>query len=196
LLVFDPSRARPLYAIDEFSVVPYIACKVVIEVKSSLNTKTFKQLLAVWHGVAGLGIPTFGFAYRSVSFPTLLQLLAGAVKHSGNPEYRLERLPECLCVHKGNLLAFRRRASQDHAPEYYMVLNFGHVGEEAKGAATGGFFSQYLRSLRKDLGTDDFDESNRPWLFNEVPLSQEAKAWIDRSGNINSGNLSTKPASP
>src|SRR5262249_33631052 len=69
LLVYDPSIARPLYAIGDFSVVRSNACRVVIEVKSSLQKKTLTELLNVWLSVAGLGVPTLGFAYNSGTFP-------------------------------------------------------------------------------------------------------------------------------
>jgi hypothetical protein len=172
--------------------VPYTACKAVIEVKSSLNKTTFKELLAVWLSVAGLGIPTFGFAYNSGSFRNVLEILAGAVTDSPNPEYSLARLPECICVHKRNLLAFRRHASDKHSPEYYMVLNLGLAGADAIGAATGNFLALYDAALRKD----DAYEMNRPCLFDAFPLPAEGKAWIDRTGKISYGKLPNNPTGP
>ena len=193
LLVYDPTIARPLYAIDAFAVVNYIACRFVIEVKSLLNKTTFKELLAVWLSIAGLGIPTFGFAYNGDTFRNFLQLLsATAAADSPNPEYSLARLPECICVHKRNFLGFRRRASDKHAPEQYMAMNFGVEGDKAIGAATGQFLSFYDTALRRD----EVSEMNRPWLFDAIPLPPEAKAWIDRGGKIAYGNLPMKPANP
>jgi hypothetical protein len=189
LLVFDPTESRPLYTIDAFCVVPYIACKFVIEVKSSLNKKPFKELLAVSQSVAGLAIPTFGFAYTSGTFKNFLDLLASAVVDSATPKNSLTLLPECICVHKKNILAFRLPASEKHPPEQYMALHLGFKGAETSGAATGHFLTFYDEVLKGH----DHRRINRPWWFNEFPLPPEAKAWIDCNGNITRGNL---PGSP
>jgi Domain of unknown function (DUF6602) len=110
LLVYDPTKVRPVYEIQAFAVVPYEACKFVIEVKSSLKARTFKELLDVWLSV--FVVPTFGFAYGGTQFRHFLQLLSEAAKASPNPnEYSLLRLPECICVHNKNYLAFTCRDS-------------------------------------------------------------------------------------
>ncbi len=189
LLVYDPTVSRPLYAIDAFCVVVDLACKFVMEVKSALKKETLEQLTDVWLSVAGLRVPVFGFAYTSGTFENVLKLLSQAIVAAPESERRLTRLPECICVHKKNILAFRRRPSDNHMPAQYMGLNFGAVGVEAVGAATSRFLEIYDAALRGH----EIAEMNRPCLFNEIPLPEEAKAWIDRSGKITFGNLPMRP---
>ena len=183
LLIFDPSVSRPIYSIEAFSVVPSHACKFVIEVKSSLTQEDFKKLLDVWSSVAGFGVPTFGFAYDSkLTFKRLLEHLKKAAKDSRNRnEYSLRRLPECICIHAKNIIAFRRHMPD--TPKHFMVVNFSAADKETTGAATAWFLMLYQSMLRRDADHD------LPGIFNNFPLPSTAKAWIDPTGKIRYGNV-------
>ena len=63
LIVYDPTRGRPYYAIGDLSAVPREATRLVIEVKTDLDQAAFKETLGVWEDVYWLPVPTLGFAY-------------------------------------------------------------------------------------------------------------------------------------
>ncbi len=95
-------------------------------------------------------------------------------------------MPECICVHKKNILAFRVPVPDEKSvADHYMVLNLGVKGEEASGGATSyclGFYDRILKGHEQS-------RMDRPALFNSVKLPEKAKGWIDCNGTIYHGNI-------
>jgi hypothetical protein len=101
VIVYDPSVARPYYAIGELAVVPREAASLVIEVKTGLDEEEFGKILRVWESVFWLPVPMLVFAYEGVRFQTFVEYLRKAIPTAPCG------LPTCITVHRQNYLYMR-----------------------------------------------------------------------------------------
>jgi hypothetical protein len=150
VIVYNPMVARPYYAIGELAVVPREAAKLVIEVKTELDEKAFKEMLNVWESVFWLPVPMLGFAYDGVRFQTFVEYLRGAIPTAPRG------LPTCISVHRHNYIYMRADywlAENEALPnkrrptKCQFAIDFGAAGM-GEGAASSMLLHLYNLYLR------------------------------------------------
>lgn len=179
VLVYDPTVAQPDYQIDDLIVVPRDAAKAVVEVKTTLEHREFRDIQEVWADVWWIPVATFGFAFDGVAFQTFINYLQESMR--SDPA----GLPQCIAVHRQNYVFVRSGYSlaEDkpswHRPaKYQFAVDFG-AHPETRGLATAYLLDWYLRCLR---GNDDAVSVER-W-FSQLSLPAGSRVRFSTVGDI------------
>ncbi|HYH68328.1 MAG TPA: DUF6602 domain-containing protein, partial [Urbifossiella sp.] len=176
VLVFDPREGLPYYRLDEFVVAPPEATRLAIEVKSFLDRVEFDTLAAARRTFPR---PMFGFAFDGVSFETLCEYLAAEITAEAPYGERrgIDVMPECICVHRRNLLGIRATAwSPSTSNQCYLVIDFSKVQNPSPGSATGHFLFTCDDLLREQWIHDGYVHG----LFNMMhPAAARAVIYPD-----------------
>jgi hypothetical protein len=155
---------------------------LVIEIKSSLNTTTFGEILRIWQSVSWLPVPTLGFAYDGVSFNTFTKCLVKAVKAG-------KGVPEGVAVHQHNYVFVRSAYRIPPGPRrhpraaWHLAVNFGAV-EKEDGRASAAFLDFYHRLLTQKCELSE--RYLRDW-FRSLDLPERALVTISEDGETKCG---------
>lgn len=189
MLVYEPGQAAPLYRIGPFVVVHSGIARLVVEVKSDLDQKCFKQVLDVYDDIPNANVPALGYGFDGVTMAKFIEYLqAAAVENRRKlaPWQAFLNWPICFAVHEKNYFCIRPTTCLAQPAAYWCCcVNFAVLGEGGEAAATAQFFNTYYRLL---AGEQVEDTQLRRW-FNEVEVPPQGKAWITPDGVVHHGEI-------
>ena len=197
LLVHDPSQNPPLYRWEDFVVVHTGSARAVVEVKTTLEDREFKQLLEVQDSVSEVQnsdtIRTFGYALDGVKFGTFLDYISMAVIANRlgltDPAERDVNWPFCVVVQSRRYIGICPARSNE-----FIAVDFTKAKEESfgsDGVETGMFLWFYTKVLEGISGLSGISSTFVHNWFNSIEIESDGKAWVDTSGTIHYGNIPT-----
>ncbi len=210
LLVHEPAITAPLYQWEDFVVVRHTAARAVLEVKSNLQKKGFKELLDVHESLMRIEkascpdafIPTFAYALEGVRFRTFLKYVQKGIAENPlgfDEPMRCFNLPVCVAVQAKSYVGVRATICAAGMPIHYCAVNLSVEGDDAdeppSGLETGYFLEIYTAALddKRDTGvlvhTRGIHPSRLYSWFNDLEVAANRKFWITADGTINKGKI-------
>jgi hypothetical protein len=181
VLVYDPTADPPKYAFENFVILGPGAARVAVEVKSDLDREKFDHSVDVAASTAQFRVPTFVFAYESVTFETMVEYFRCAVTNHQSHE-----LPACVAAHKRNYVACRP-SLVDGQPPFILLLDYSAGPQPQSWFATAMFLQFYDTWLRHRHAMDT------PWIYHwfnsQVDLPNTARKYIHPAGVVGEGKV-------
>jgi hypothetical protein len=170
VLVYNPSKYRPYYQIDEFVVVHPNAINGMVEVKSDINDREFEKIRAMTKYAYQVRKPLFAFVYGGWTIDTFAEKILPFAKE-------VYALPFCLVVHDRNYLAtFALRGKE----EVYLLIDF----EGSAGMATAFFMNIFDTIIREHTLPPSIVWD---WFANRLTIVEPSKKrWLGADGAIHS----------
>lgn len=202
ILIHEPRLKAPLYRWEDFVVVRADTANAVIEVKSNLNQATFDEMIDIHTSVERIElaqsgpvfIPTFGFALQGVTFDSFLGYVSEVARQ--NPLEIEEgdqflNWPLCIAVQDRHYLGFRHLGGSPENPFCFCAIDLNQVTDASLGEVDGmetGYFLNFLEWVLQERKNAMKSDVLFPW-FNQLPISDEGKAWITMDGEIHYGSV-------
>ena len=199
ILTYDANNVAPLYRHEDFAIVADIAARAVIEVKSNLYDKEFKDILGINQSLylmkqrnSKLFVPLFGYGLVGATFGSFSEYVQKAITENLLQLHEQQlalNWPYCVAVQERGYIGFCPIYPSQHFPDAFCILNFQEAKD--KSITTGletGFFLELYGNILGQRGDIISADHLYEW-FNKMPIEDTGKHWVTTDGALHTGEI-------